>query len=293
MPPEPSPPFAEVPHNPRWILLARISAVTSFLFLVLLFLTGSSPPFSLENFLFLLPLFPFWLPYVWMFFRLGGKTVRSVKIGLAMAVTCGLSGALITLFFASLSSISHFDWIVLVGTVFFVAQISLLVSGIFAYYSMQRVTGDFSILFRRFVLFTIMFLLIVIASVMIPSSLRSKVAADESVAVASLRTINTAQMDYAKNHPQKGFSTSLAEFGPPPGMDYIDAALAGGAKSGYVFVLVPGAPDSRGCIVKYTLTARPLTYGSSGKRSFFTDQSSVIHYTADNRPATATDPTLQ
>jgi len=70
----------------------------------------------------------------------------------------------------------------------------------------------------------------------------------------------------------------------------IDEVLsATGKKSGYSF-LAPGvAPIPR---VSYTATGTPTLVGSSGQRSFFTDQSGVIRYDTTGAPATAGSPAL-
>jgi hypothetical protein len=284
--------LGEVPHSSLWLLRARIGAFVSFFILVVEFAILGLSEGPQQSLLYLAVLVPFWLPYLWMFFRLRGKTVKSVKIGLAMAVACGSFGTLLTLFFAALSSVSHFDWVVFAGIVFIVTQIFLVISGIAGYYSIPRTSGDFRILAERVVLFGAMCLLIIIGSI-VPSMLHNKVAADESLAIASLRTINSAQMSYGEGNPTKGFASSLAELGPPPGDNQIDVALASGTKSGYVFIFTVGPHDSSGRITKYTVTARPQVFGNTGNRSFFTDESFIIRSTAENRLAIASDLPLQ
>jgi type IV pilus assembly protein PilA len=146
---------------------------------------------------------------------------------------------------------------------------------------------------RRIVIISAGFLLLILAAIMIPCFVGSRSAANEASAVGSLRTIDTAQLHFSENHPKKSFASSLAELGPPPGADLIDAALVSRTKSGYVFTFKPGSPDPSGPIPHYTVTARPQTFEKTGYRSFFTDESGVIRYTVENRPATATDPPLQ
>jgi type IV pilus assembly protein PilA len=47
------------------------------------------------------------------------------------------------------------------------------------------------------------------AAVAIPNMMRAKIAANEASAVASLRTLNSAQANYASGYPEKGFAPSL------------------------------------------------------------------------------------
>ena len=61
--------------------------------------------------------------------------------------------------------------------------------------------------------------------------------------------------------------------------------------NGYRFTYTPG-PGQYGSIRTYAIVAQPLEYGVSGIRSFFTDQTAIIHATSENRPASANDPPL-
>ncbi len=153
MPSAPSPLLNEVPHSSRWLLRARVGAFISFSILVVEFALLGLSEGPQQSLLYLAVLIPFWLPYLWTFFRLRGKAVKSVKIGLAMAVACGSFGTLLTLFFAALSSVSHFDWVVLAGIVFIVTQIFLVISGLVGYFSIPRTPGDFRLNAVRVFLF--------------------------------------------------------------------------------------------------------------------------------------------
>ncbi|HXH67997.1 MAG TPA: prepilin-type N-terminal cleavage/methylation domain-containing protein, partial [Candidatus Limnocylindrales bacterium] len=54
-------------------------------------------------------------------------------------------------------------------------------------------------------------IILIIAAIAIPNLLKSKMAANESSAVGSVRTLNTAQVTYAAGCPNIGFSATLAE----------------------------------------------------------------------------------
>ncbi len=73
---------------------------------------------------------------------------------------------------------------------------------------------------------------------------------------------------------------------------YIDSALAGGEKYGYVFVLTQTAPTAT-MPARFYLTATPRSYPKTGRRSFYTDQTGEFRG-ADKNGATATvsDPLL-
>jgi type IV pilus assembly protein PilA len=124
--------------------------------------------------------------------------------------------------------------------------------------------------------------MLIIAALAIPNLLRSRLAANESSAVGSLRTYTTALVTYADSCPKVGYPDSVAKLGAGSG-DCDHANLMTGAlanpnavRYGYRFVHTPGDSDSQGVITQYTIEAEPLKPGTSGCRYFFTDQTGVI-----------------
>jgi type IV pilus assembly protein PilA len=122
-------------------------------------------------------------------------------------------------------------------------------------------------------------IILIIAAIAIPNLLRSRMAANEASAVGSLRTINTACVTYSTTYNTVGYPPSLASLGPAAtatssSADLVDSVLAGGTKSGYVFVFTQDTTNvpSTG----YTATANPQNRGTTGQSGFFTDQSGVI-----------------
>ena len=141
-------------------------------------------------------------------------------------------------------------------------------------------------------------IILIIAAIAIPNLLRSRMAANESSAVGSLRTVNTAEVTYATSYPTEGFAANLGALGgaAPCGPATVAAAClidevlsVTAAKSGYTFT-APGT----GAIprVGYSATAVPTIVGSSGQRAFFTDQSGVIRYDTTGAGALAASPAL-
>jgi len=130
-------------------------------------------------------------------------------------------------------------------------------------------------------------IILIIAAIAIPNLMRSKMAANESSAVGSLRTINTAEVTYSNNYPTDGFTATLQNLGgaattctnaaTSTAACLIDNTLAGGTKSGYSFALggTTGTPA-----VTYTSQATPVAPGQSGQRYFCSDQSGVIEWAA-------------
>src|SRR5579864_3348572 len=85
-------------------------------------------------------------------------------------------------------------------------------------------------------------IILIIAAIAIPNLLRARMAANESSAVASIRTITTVEISYQSTYPTIGFAPTLANLGGatpcvPSSTTacLIDSVLAGGIKSGYNF----------------------------------------------------------
>jgi type IV pilus assembly protein PilA len=122
-------------------------------------------------------------------------------------------------------------------------------------------------------------ILLVVAAIAIPNLLHSNLSGNESSGVASLRALNAACANYSMLYG--GYPRSLSNLGPGDAANstsaaLIDAALASGTKSGYVFTYTAGAIGIGGNVLSYNITANSATPGSTGQRRFFTDQSGVI-----------------
>jgi len=133
---------------------------------------------------------------------------------------------------------------------------------------------------------------LIVAAIAIPNLLRSKIAANESSAVGSVRTINTAQVTYSATFPKRGFAPNLAALALDPrdpnayspehaGLleeHLANASCTGDAwctKSGYQF-LVTSICKLKVC-KQYVVLATPIS-DSTGNRSFCSTQDGVIRY---------------
>ena len=147
-------------------------------------------------------------------------------------------------------------------------------------------------------------IILIIAAIAIPNLLRARIAANESSAVASTRTINTAQVTYQTAYPTVGYAGALSTLGPSAGtgcaapnstngciIDYVLAqAYAGGtsgSKSGYVFALnaAVGAGGT-GPNITFVQGAAPLSYNQSGVRRFCSAEDNVIRFDANTAGST-------
>src|SRR6266853_6623233 len=143
--------------------------------------------------------------------------------------------------------------------------------------AMRRTKG-----FSLIELLIVVAIILVIAAIAIPSFLHSRMAANESAAVAAIRTLNTAQISFNSAYPTVGFASTLAVLGDsgagcapptPTNACLIDANLAGGQRSGYYFTLTNtnGTPNSA-----YNVIATPILVNYSGVRNFCSYGDAVV-----------------
>lgn len=123
-------------------------------------------------------------------------------------------------------------------------------------------------------------IILIIAAIAIPNLLRARMAANESSAVGSIRTINTAEVTYQTGYPTVGF-TNLAGLGSAPGACVpsstaaclIDSVLTAGLKSGYSFTAsATGGPPA----ISYVAAGSPITLNQTGIRSFCSYEDAVV-----------------
>jgi type IV pilus assembly protein PilA len=139
-------------------------------------------------------------------------------------------------------------------------------------------------------------IILIIAAIAIPNLMRNKIQANETAAVGAMRTLNESVLLYSNSYG--GFPHALSDLGPgsggtaatSAGADLIDSVLASGIKSGYRFSYVAVATDPSGNVLSYAITATPAVPGSSGQRSFFTDQSGTIRSTSNGTADSTSTP---
>ena len=127
-------------------------------------------------------------------------------------------------------------------------------------------------------------IILIIAAIAIPNLLRSKIAANESSAVGSVRTIGTAEVTYSSSWGT-GFAPTIAELGgasPCTAATALAACLidpllsvAPNTKSGYKFA-AKGTLTNAGINNGFEVTATPSAFQTTGVRSFCDDQVGVI-----------------
>ena len=132
-------------------------------------------------------------------------------------------------------------------------------------------------------------IILIIAAIAIQNLLRARMAANESSAVASIRTITTAEVTYQTAYPTVGYAKDLVSLGGPAGACtiastsacLIDSVLAnngnpaGSGKSGYAFTAAGDNPIS-GVNTGYGTAAVPLTINQTGIRAFCAMEDAVV-----------------
>lgn len=141
-------------------------------------------------------------------------------------------------------------------------------------------------------------IILIIAAIAIPNLMRARMSANESSAVASVRSISTGEVSYAATFPTVGY-TSLASLGGiapcTPSLAtgcFLDDVLAAGTKEGYTFSATPANPLN-GVNMTYSSLGSPFSLNATGTRSFCGDQTGVIFYRINSLACNNTDPVLQ
>jgi type IV pilus assembly protein PilA len=136
-------------------------------------------------------------------------------------------------------------------------------------------------------------IILIIAAIAIPNLLRAKIAANQSAAVGTLRTINSAEETFSSTYSD-GFTANLTQLGGPAltaascanGM-LIDEVLSTAPynKGGYVYTyanngvpqLTAGIPAACGAsgFTGFSVSAGPVTL-NTGTAAYCIDESGVI-----------------
>ncbi len=145
----------------------------------------------------------------------------------------------------------------------------------------------------------------VVAAIAVPGLLRARISGNEASAIGSMRVINSAEGTYASSCARGGYAQTLEDLAKAPpgsaaGFISPDVATTGVVKSGYVVNVGPGTDatvvaaaattcnaSGANAIATYFAEEHPQAIGSTGQRSFGTDQRGTIFQDATGAAFTA------
>jgi type IV pilus assembly protein PilA len=128
-------------------------------------------------------------------------------------------------------------------------------------------------------------IILILITIAVPKFTHAQMYTRETAAIQAIKAIHTAEVQFQSQYSR--YAVSLTELGPPASgapsasaADLIGNDLANGEKQGYRFKVQPASGG-------YTVNADPISYGSSGSRAFYSDQSMVVRENDGPEPATA------
>jgi type IV pilus assembly protein PilA len=147
-------------------------------------------------------------------------------------------------------------------------------------------------------------IILIIAAIAIPNLLRARIAANESSAAASVRTISTAELSYANAYPDVGYPLTLAPLGPADAactagplvgnaciIDFVLASSGTVPKSGYYAAAI-GSGGAAGVSPNqlYAVELSPATVNTTGVKEFCAVEDNVVRFVTPS-PDTGAAPT--
>jgi prepilin-type N-terminal cleavage/methylation domain-containing protein len=134
-------------------------------------------------------------------------------------------------------------------------------------------------------------IILVILAIAVPKMNKQMQGAREMAVIREIGSIHQAETQYYSQFGK--FAASLNQLGPPvSGADGPEAAniipkiLADGKKNGFTYTLT-ATPSG------YAITAVPDSFGNTGSRTFFSDQTLVIRNNWGQEPATPASPEIK
>jgi type IV pilus assembly protein PilA len=138
-------------------------------------------------------------------------------------------------------------------------------------------------------LLIVMSVILILMTLAVPAMQKVIKRGNQTSAMASLRTLNQMEGEYASNYPSHGFACSLASLGgkpdagppTPESAQLIPDDLASGNKAGYTFTIACNGKttiNNQDQFNTYVITAVPNSVGHSGDRGYCTDENAQIHF---------------
>jgi type IV pilus assembly protein PilA len=134
-------------------------------------------------------------------------------------------------------------------------------------------------------------IILVILAIAVPKMNKQMQGAREMAVIREIGSIHQAETQYYSQFGK--YAGNLTQLGPPvSGADGPEAAniipkvLADGKKNGFTYTLT-ATPTG------YAITAIPDSFGNTGSRTFYSDQSLVIRNNWGQEPATPASPEIK
>jgi prepilin-type N-terminal cleavage/methylation domain-containing protein len=134
-------------------------------------------------------------------------------------------------------------------------------------------------------------IILVILAIAVPKMNKQMQGAREMAVIREIGSIHQAETQYYSQFGK--YATNLSQLGPPvSGADSPEAAniipkvLADGKKNGFTYTLI-ATPSG------YAITAIPDSFGNTGSRTFYSDQTLVIRNNYGQEPATPASPEIK
>jgi type IV pilus assembly protein PilA len=134
-------------------------------------------------------------------------------------------------------------------------------------------------------------IILVIVTIAVPQYNKQMMSAHETAAIQAIQTIHAVETQYYSQFGR--YAVSLAELGPPASgaegpaaAGLISKDLAEGKKSGYIFTIA-ASPTG------YAVSAVPEAFNSSGRRTFYSDQTLIVRNNWSQEPANVSSPELK
>lgn len=126
-------------------------------------------------------------------------------------------------------------------------------------------------------------IILIIAAIAVPNLLRSRMAANQAAAVATLRNTNNAQMTYITTYSLFGYADTFVKLGPGVPCDQTHACLVDEiigcatqpcVKSGYKYFIA--STSGAAPFTDYRTTATPAGWGGTGQENYCSMSDAVL-----------------
>jgi type IV pilus assembly protein PilA len=131
-------------------------------------------------------------------------------------------------------------------------------------------------------------IILVILAIAVPKMNKQMQSARETAVIREIGSIHQAETQYYSQFGK--YAATLAQLGPPvsgadgpEGANLLPKVLTDGRKNGFIYSLTATAGG-------YAITAVPESFGNTGGRTFYSDQTLEIHNNFGQEPATAASP---